>query len=72
MLFRSFNVDMIQKDLRLALDLGRSVGMPLPTTALTNEMMTAARGMGLAEYDFAVVFDVLARLSGLAPSPKPN
>jgi 3-hydroxyisobutyrate dehydrogenase-like beta-hydroxyacid dehydrogenase len=66
-----FNVDMIQKDLRLALELARSVGVPLPATALTNEMMTAARGMGLAEYDFAVVFDVLARLSGLAPSAKP-
>jgi 3-hydroxyisobutyrate dehydrogenase-like beta-hydroxyacid dehydrogenase len=67
-----FNVDMIQKDLRLALELGRTVGVPLPATALTNEMMTAARGMGLTEYDFAVVFDVLARLSGLAPSAKPR
>ena len=66
-----FNVDMIQKDLRLALELGRSVGVTLPATALTNEMMTAARGMGLTEYDFAVVFDVLARLSGLPPSAKP-
>lgn len=66
-----FNVDMIQKDLRLALELGRSVGVALPATALTNEMMTAARGMGLTEYDFAVVFDVLAHLSGLPPSAKP-
>jgi 3-hydroxyisobutyrate dehydrogenase-like beta-hydroxyacid dehydrogenase len=66
-----FNVDMIQKDLGLALELGRSVGVPLPATALTNQMMTAARGMGLTSYDFAVVFDVLAHLSGLAPSAKP-
>lgn len=66
-----FNVSMIQKDLQLALDLARSVGVPLPTTAVTQEMMTAARGMGLGEYDFAIVFDVLARLSGLPPSAKP-
>lgn len=65
-----FNVSMMQKDLALALELGRSVGVPLPTTALTYEMLTAARGLGLAEYDFAVVFDVLARMSGLGPSPK--
>ena len=65
-----FNVAMIQKDLQLALDLARSVGVPLPTTAVTQEMMTAARGMGLGEYDFAIVFDVLAAMSGLPPSKK--
>ena len=65
-----FNVAMMQKDLALALELGRSAGVPLPTTALTYEMLTAARGLGLAEYDFAVVFDVLARMSGLEGSPK--
>jgi hypothetical protein len=32
--------------------------------------MIAAKGLGLAKYDFAVVFDVLARLSGLPPSKK--
>ncbi len=65
-----FDVGMMQKDLRLALDLGRAVGVPLPSTALTHEWLTAARGRGLADYDFAVVFDVLAELSGLGPSLK--
>jgi hypothetical protein len=32
--------------------------------------MTAARAMGIGHHDFAVVFDVLASLSGLPPSPK--
>lgn len=65
-----FNVGMMQKDLRLALELGRTKGVPLPSVALAHEMLTAARGLGLAEYDFAVVFDVLARMSGLPGSPK--
>jgi 3-hydroxyisobutyrate dehydrogenase-like beta-hydroxyacid dehydrogenase len=39
------------------------VNVPLPTTATTNEFLTAARGMGLAAKDFAVVFEVLERLS---------
>jgi 3-hydroxyisobutyrate dehydrogenase len=60
-----FNVNMMQKDMLLALDLGRSLDVPLPTTAVTNEFLTAARGMGLVEQDFAVVFDVLASMSGV-------
>ena len=60
-----FDVNMMQKDLLLALDMGRELDVPLPTTAVTNELLTAARGMGLADKDFAVVFEVLARLSGL-------
>ena len=60
-----FNVNMMQKDLLLALELGRELDVPLPTTAISNEFLTAARGMGFAEKDFAVVFDVLARMSGV-------
>jgi len=67
-----FDVPMMQKDLGLALELGRSLGVPLPTTGITQEMMTAARGLGMGHFDFAVVFDVLAAMSGLAPSAKPK
>jgi 3-hydroxyisobutyrate dehydrogenase-like beta-hydroxyacid dehydrogenase len=67
-----FKVAMIQKDLQLALDAGRAAGVPLPLTAVTQEWMTAARGMGLGDYDFAIVFDVLARLAGAPPSIKPG
>jgi len=63
-----FNVNMMQKDMLLALELGRQVDVPLPTTAVANEYLTAARAMGLAERDFAIVFEVLARMSGLGAS----
>ena len=63
-----FNVALMQKDLRLALEQGRAVGVPLPLTGLVHEMLTAARGLGLAEKDFAAVFDVLATLSGVRGS----
>jgi 3-hydroxyisobutyrate dehydrogenase-like beta-hydroxyacid dehydrogenase len=59
-----FNVNMMQKDMLLALELGRQLDVSMPTTAVTNEFLTAARGMGLAEKDFAVVFEVLAKMSG--------
>jgi 3-hydroxyisobutyrate dehydrogenase-like beta-hydroxyacid dehydrogenase len=61
-----FDVNMMQKDMLLAMELGRQVDVPVPTTALTNEFLTAARGMGMAKKDFAVVFDVLAAMSGVA------
>ena len=60
-----FNVNMMQKDMLLALELGQKLDVPMPSTAVTNEFLTAARGMGLAEKDFAVVFDVLAHMSGV-------
>ena len=60
-----FNVNMMQKDMLLALEMGRQLDVPLPTTATVNEFLTAARGMGMADQDFAVIFDVLARMSGV-------
>ena len=60
-----FNVNMMQKDMLLALDLGRKLDVPMPSTAVANEFLTAARGVGLEKEDFAVVFDVLAQLSGV-------
>jgi 3-hydroxyisobutyrate dehydrogenase-like beta-hydroxyacid dehydrogenase len=60
-----FDVNMMQKDMNLALELGRELDVPLPTTALTNEFLTAARGLGLEDKDFAVIFDVLAQMAGV-------
>jgi 3-hydroxyisobutyrate dehydrogenase len=63
-----FDCNMMQKDMLLALEAGREYGVPMPTTAVTNELLTAARGMGLDHYDFAIVFDVLAALAGVKGS----
>jgi 3-hydroxyisobutyrate dehydrogenase-like beta-hydroxyacid dehydrogenase len=60
-----FDVDMMQKDMVLALEAGRQLDVPMPTTAAANELLTAARGMGLGHEDFAVVYQVLAELAGL-------
>jgi 3-hydroxyisobutyrate dehydrogenase-like beta-hydroxyacid dehydrogenase len=60
-----FSVNMMQKDMLLALELGRQVDVPLPMSAAADQMLTAARGMGMQEKDFAIVFQVLARMSGL-------
>jgi 3-hydroxyisobutyrate dehydrogenase-like beta-hydroxyacid dehydrogenase len=63
-----FDCNMMQKDLLLALELGRELKVPLPTTSTCNEYLTAARAMGLEKQDFAIMFEVLARLSGINSS----
>ncbi len=60
-----FDVNMMQKDMHLALDLAKESGVPLPTTAITDEFLTAAKGMGWEKEDFVVIFDVLATLAGV-------
>src|SRR3981081_531893 len=60
-----FDVNMMQKDMVLAMDLGRQVDVPLPTTAASNEILTAARAMGFVKFVFACMFDVLAAMSGV-------
>jgi 3-hydroxyisobutyrate dehydrogenase-like beta-hydroxyacid dehydrogenase len=60
-----FDCTMMQKDMNLALELGRQLEVPLPTTALTNEFLSAANGMGIGDRDFAVLFDVLAAMAGV-------
>ena len=60
-----FDCNMMQKDMLLAMEMGRRLNVPLPTTAVSNEFLTAARGMGWEKQDFAVVFDVLASMSGI-------
>jgi len=61
-----FDVNMMQKDTSYALELGQQLGVALPTTAIANQFLTAARGLGLEKEDCAVLFHVLAQLSAVA------
>jgi len=60
-----FDVNMMQKDLLLALEMGRELDVPLQGVALSDQVLTAARALGLAGEDYAVMFEVLAQMSGL-------
>ncbi len=61
-----FNVNMMQKDMLLALEMGRNLNVPLPLVATSNEPLTSARALGLDKKDFAIVYEVLARMAGLS------
>jgi 3-hydroxyisobutyrate dehydrogenase-like beta-hydroxyacid dehydrogenase len=58
------DVTMQQKDMILALDLGRRLGSPVPIAAAANEMMNACRGLGIDHRDFVTAHEVYRRLGG--------
>jgi 3-hydroxyisobutyrate dehydrogenase-like beta-hydroxyacid dehydrogenase len=58
-----FSAAMMQKDIRLALELGEDLGVPLRTARLTEEMLNKAEEWGWGDEDFAVLFKVVERLS---------
>ncbi|HEU5017238.1 MAG TPA: NAD(P)-dependent oxidoreductase [Pseudolabrys sp.] len=58
------DVTLQQKDMLLALGLGRRLGSPVPLAAAANEMMNACRGLGLDCNDFVVAHQVYRRLGG--------
>ncbi|HZD38630.1 MAG TPA: NAD(P)-dependent oxidoreductase [Actinomycetes bacterium] len=60
-----FDVRMMQKDLELALERGRALGVPMPMTAAASQLLTACRGMGYEKDDFAALYYLLARLAGM-------
>ena len=58
------DVTLQQKDMILALDLGRRLGSPVPLAAAANEMMNACRGLGIDHRDFVTAHEVYRRLGG--------
>ncbi len=58
------DVTLQQKDMLLALNLGRRLGSPVPLAAAANEMMNACRGLGIDANDFVVAHQVYRRLGG--------
>jgi 3-hydroxyisobutyrate dehydrogenase-like beta-hydroxyacid dehydrogenase len=60
------DVELQQKDLVLAQELARRLGMAVPTCAATSEMLNAARSSERADRDFVVsVHDAYRRMGGL-------
>lgn len=66
------NVNLQQKDMTLGLGTGKRLATPLPTSTAANELLTAARGMGLEQYDFSVVYEVFRALNGLGGRREPG
>ena len=59
----AFTTNMMQKDFTMALQMARELEVPLPATAVSNEILTMARNLGLGDYDFAAIMNVIKQLS---------
>ncbi len=53
----------MQKDLLLALEQGRQLGVPLLNTAITNEALTTACSQNLGEEDLSILFISIKQMS---------
>lgn len=60
-----FDVEMSQKDITLALELGRDLGISLPTASIASDLLSAAQKKGWEHEDFAVVYKVLKTMSNM-------
>ncbi len=58
-----FSIKLMQKDLLLALEEGRQLGVPLLNTAITNEALTAACNQNLGEEDLSILFTSIRQMS---------
>jgi 3-hydroxyisobutyrate dehydrogenase-like beta-hydroxyacid dehydrogenase len=62
-----FDVRMMRKDLRLALATARELQVPLPSTAVADELLGTASLLGYEHRDIAVLFRVLSELASRTP-----
>ncbi len=61
----NFSTKWMYKDIGMALDNGKRVGVPLPVTAVTSQIFQAAVSRGLGEDDFCSTIKVLEEISGV-------
>ncbi len=61
----TFTPDQLCKDIDLMLAAGDELGIPMPMTATTRQLMKATNGDGYASEDFIAVVKLFERLSGL-------
>jgi 3-hydroxyisobutyrate dehydrogenase-like beta-hydroxyacid dehydrogenase len=56
-----FDVAMMQKDIRLALEAGDEIDVPLPSARAADQVLTKATELGFEHRDIAALYQVLAR-----------
>jgi len=59
-----FAIGFMRKDIRLALETGEELEIPLPTARAADAMLTRAAELGYEHRDIAALFQVLERTSG--------
>jgi 3-hydroxyisobutyrate dehydrogenase-like beta-hydroxyacid dehydrogenase len=61
-----FDVELMQKDIRLALEAAHRLDVPLPSAETADDILDTARQLGYGGRDIAALYEVLGRLGALA------
>jgi 3-hydroxyisobutyrate dehydrogenase-like beta-hydroxyacid dehydrogenase len=64
-----FDITMMHKDIRLALEAAEELGTPLPSAAVADQMLTSAGELGYAHRDLAALHQVLSKTAGRDHQP---
>jgi 3-hydroxyisobutyrate dehydrogenase-like beta-hydroxyacid dehydrogenase len=63
-----FTLGLVQKDVELARDVARQLGVPLPTADRAATVLTLARTLGYEQRDLAALFQVLEQVTDSRPN----
>ena len=66
----TFTPELLRKDLDLGLTAGKNLGVPLPVTQLTRDMVQKTIDAGHSGRDFSVLLEEQAKKSGLELKPE--
>jgi 3-hydroxyisobutyrate dehydrogenase-like beta-hydroxyacid dehydrogenase len=66
----TFTPVLLRKDLDLGLKAGKELGVPLPVTKLTRDIVNELVEAGHTDCDFAILLERQAKASGLALRPE--
>jgi 3-hydroxyisobutyrate dehydrogenase len=66
-----FRLALMRKDMLLALAEGQRLGVPMPATTASYEVLTSAANAGLGDLDCAAVLAEVERMAGVADQPWP-
>jgi 3-hydroxyisobutyrate dehydrogenase len=66
----TFTLELLLKDLTLALDAAKELGVPLPVGGLVQQLARAGVGNGLGDVDFAALIQLQARGAGYEALPE--
>ncbi len=64
----AFTTSMIAKDLDLALDIGKKLDAPMPTTSLVRQFLGMLKARGQGELDFSALLLLMEELGGIKQS----
>ena len=61
-----FKLSLEHKDLGLALDYGKEMGVPMFVSALVHQLYTQAQGLGKGDLDFSAIADLYTEATGMS------